>query len=437
MRMSLRLCPVRRPFALCLPAVLVLLGSAAAQSPSLNDGLDALDKKYKEAKLQITALLRGEIQLEPGNAPHLEAMDLAAKYATYPYVLDVLETTPGQIDKIFHQRLENDLKYLRDSKEKTTEAAREYGKRVREHAMEVIRYDRAKPIAQVNAARTLARLAELAQPELVDPLAELARDSKMNGGVRYWAFRGLRDLLAQRTEDGPVVDKARIDKAAAAVVEFLKQKPLVDASLATREEIDGFRLLRREALRALAQTRLPVGTSKGPSPVLMLAQFAGNDRRISPLPRLDERLEAAIGLARMRSSKDNGLFQPDYAVWQIGLFLEVWGKTANDNREKKDRERVRPWKIDAARLTEVLEPLRVEVKDPYVAEGVRVANRIINAVNKGNVAAAEDLAWFDSHKPPNEQLFQGDKDAVVDPAEPEPFLPPPEKKSDDKDKTDK
>jgi hypothetical protein len=431
--MSLRLCPVWRPFAFCTAALLALAGGAAAQSPSLNDGLEALEKSYREHKVLITALLRGELQMD-GTPAHLEALDVAAKYVTYPYVLDVLEGTPGQIDKIFHTRLESDLSYMLRSKDRTVDTAREYGKRVRDHAMEVIGYDRAKPIAQVNAARTLARLAELGQSELADPLSELARDPRWNPGVRYYAFRGLRDLLAQRTEDGPVVDKPRIDKAAQALVEFLVQKALVDPHLATREEIDGFRLMRREAVRALGQSRLPVGTTKGPPPVLVLARFTGNDERISPLPRLDERLEAAIGLARMRPSKDFGLFQSDYAMWQIGLFLEVWGKTANDNREKKDRERVRPWKIDAARLLEVLEPLKAEVKDPYVSQAVTVAKRILNTVGKGGVAAAGDLSWFASNPPPSKELLAGKSDAVVKPAEPEPFLPPPEKKADDKDK---
>jgi hypothetical protein len=421
-----------------MAALLALLGGVAAQSPSLNDGLDALEKKYREHKVLIGALLRGEAQLDPAQPVHLEALNVAAKYVTYPYVLDVLEGTPGQIEKIFHTRLESDLSYLSRAKERTAEAAKEYGKQVGERALEVIRYPGAKPIAQVNAARTLARLAELGQSDLVDKLVELVGDKQLNPGVKYYAFRGLRDMLAQRTEDGPVVDKPRIAKAAAAVVDFLQQKPLVDANLATREEIDGFRLLRREALRALAQARLPVVAGKSPPPVLVLARFAGNDKRISPLPRLDERLEAAIGLARLRPSKEAGLFQPDYAVWQIGQFLEVWGKTGNDNREKKDRERSRPWKIDAARLSEVLDALKAEVKDDrYVADSVRVANRILAAVSKGNVATAGDLAWFDSNRPPSQQLIKGDAKAVVDPAEPEPFLPIPEKKTDDKDKAEK
>jgi hypothetical protein len=423
-----------------MAALLALIGSVAAQSPSLNDGSDALEKKYREHRRLIGFLLQGEGQLDPAqpNPTQLEAIDIAAKWATYPFILEGLESTPGQIEKVFHTRLETDLTYLLRNKERTVEAAKEYGKRVREHAMEVIRYPGAKPIAQVNAARVLARMSELGQPELVDKLVELVGDKQLNGGAKYYAFRGLRDMLAQRTEDGPIVDKPRIAKAAAAVVEFLQQRPPVDPNLATREEIEGFRLLRREALRTLAQARTPALGGKTTPPVLVLARFAGNDKSISPLPRLDERLEAAIGLARLRPSKEAGLFQPDYAVWQIGQFIEVWGKTANDNREKKDRERLRPWKIDAARLSEVLDALKAEVKDDrYVADSVRVANRILAAVSKGNVATAGDLAWFDSNKPPSQQLIKGDAKAVVDPAEPEPFLPLPEKKADDKDKAEK
>jgi hypothetical protein len=418
--------------------VLALLACVApAHAQTLNDGLDALEKKFREHKTLIGALLKGEVPLDPAQAVHTEAVDTAAKYVVYPYVLDILEGSPGAIEAIFRKRLEADLSFIQRNRPRTDELAKEYGKRVRAHALEVANFASAKPIARVNAARTLARLAELAQPELADTLVELLNDSKQGGGVHFYALRGLRDLLALPPQDDvPVVDKARVARVAESLVAFLNQKPPLDERIASREEIDGYRYLRREAIRALAQTRLPA-VNNNVLPALVLARVAGNDQRLWPAPRLDERLEASIGLARMRPVKEGPTYQPDYAVWQIGLFLEAWGNAANQNRDTRGQLRLRPWKVDAARLAEVLLPLKAEVKVPYVARGVDVANRVLNAVSKGDLALASDLSWYGGNPPPSKELFAGVADSTVVPGPPEPYLLSPDKQPAVKEKAEK
>jgi hypothetical protein len=352
-------------------------------------------------------------------------------------VLDVIEGSPGAIEAIFRKRLEADLSFIQRYKPRTEELAKEYGKRLRQHALEVANYPEAKPIARINAVRTLARLVELAQPELADPLVELLNDSKQNAGVHFYALRGLRELLALPPQDDvPVVDKARVAKVAAAVVAFLNQKPALDPRIATQEEIDGYRYLRREAVRALAQTRLPAVDNKT-MPALVLARIAGNDQRLWPVPRLDERLEAAIGLARMRPSKEVANFQPEYAILQIGAFLEAWGNAANHNRDTKGQQRLRPWKIDAARMIEVMVPLQAEVKTPYVSRAVDIAKRILNAVSRGDLAQAGDLSWFAGNLPPSKELFAGAADSVVMPGPPEPYLIKPESQPAEEKKAEK
>jgi hypothetical protein len=393
--------------------------------------MEPLRKKASEHRILLLALFKAEASYVPTEQVHVDAVDTAAKLATYPYVMDVLESQHNEIIRHFNNTIDTDVKNLIRNKDKTQELAKEYGKRVRDHAMEVLAFRDARPIARVNVARTLAAMYVLGQPELADNLVDIFRDPKQNDGVHYWAARGLQDLLAMRTEDGPAVDKARTVKAAQALAEFLQQKSPLDVKLASREEIDGYRLLRRQVIRALGQTRLAVVNDKV-MPALILAKFAGNDKQLRPVPRLDERLEASIGLARIRPSKEVANFQPDYAMWQIGLFLEAWGKTANDNREAKaGNQQLRPYKIDAARLVEVLQPLKTEVKNDYVAKAVDVANRIVAAVSKGNVAQAGDLTWFASNRPPSKELFKGVAGSTVDPDPPEPYLPRPEKKDEE------
>ena len=50
--------------------------------------------------------------------------------------------------------------------------------------------------------RVLARLAPLGNPDLADALGDIVKDPQHNDGVKYWAMRGLRDLLAL-TADNP------------------------------------------------------------------------------------------------------------------------------------------------------------------------------------------------------------------------------------------
>src|SRR6185312_14029984 len=101
----------------------------------------------------------------------------------------------------------------------------------------------------------------------------------------------------------------------------------------------GFCLLRREAIRALAQIHMPAVSDKV-RPALTLARFAGADGGIQPPPRIDERMEAALGLARMQAAQDKQ-YQIDYAAGQIGRCLGAFAQKANEEKDKKDWERTR------------------------------------------------------------------------------------------------
>ncbi len=89
------------------------------------------------------------------------------------------------------------------------------------------------------------------------------------------------------------------------------------ARYAPRAQIDGFLLVRREAIAALAQDRYPTLPDKS-RPAWLLLKVAANDG-IPAVPRLDERIEAAIGVAHAQPDLDKD-YQPDYAAYQLGLF---------------------------------------------------------------------------------------------------------------------
>src|SRR6185437_5724243 len=70
-----------------------------------------------------------------------------------------------------------------------------FREKVRLHALEVLQYDKAKPIHKIHNARILAKVAELGEGKLAETLSTALKDDKQNDGVRYYLLRGLRNLL--------------------------------------------------------------------------------------------------------------------------------------------------------------------------------------------------------------------------------------------------
>src|SRR5206468_687961 len=97
--------------------------------------------------------------------------------------------------------------------------------------------------------------------------------------------------------------------------------------------VEGFKALRREAVRVIARYPSPFLGNKE-HPALFLAQIAGNDKRLNYEPRLDERLEASIGLARMQATGPiAGGYNPDYAAEMIARFLRDFAIKATPERD--------------------------------------------------------------------------------------------------------
>jgi hypothetical protein len=403
---------------------LVLILAATATAQSLNEGMDVLNKKQYENRDLIKKLFAEGAPLNVNLPMEMEAVDVEAKMVTYPYVLEAgAEKTPGKFDKIF-KVVEGDRRNIIKNRAAAPGLDKVFSTRVKEHALEILNLPTAKPVARVNAARTLARLTELGQGDLADTFVEVLhtplKQEQGRDGVRYYILHGMLDLLSLPPQMPPLFSE---DKVTLALLEFLDQPPLATGATATPEEIEGFRILRREAVRALAQTHapaLPGVKDMTKQPAMWLARFAGNDQRIQPPPSLSERFEASLGLARMRPNKKMPNYQADYAAEQIGRFLEAFGNAANGSREEKIAfRRPRPWKIDAAKLMDVLGPMKAEIKDPHVAKVVDVGMRVLGAVLQKQTAQANDLSWFSTNPAPNQMLFKDDPNTTVKLAEPE------------------
>jgi hypothetical protein len=401
----------RVPLLLRLALLLALLPLVArAQTPQ--EGTDALENEYKKHRQILPQLLKGAVAADPADKEHAAAIDAAARYATTRFLWDLKQKEPGQMDRVY-QDFDKDVGYMLRNKANTKAVAQMFTHQVILHAKVVLRDGR--PIAQVNAARVLARLWELEQGELADALVDVVKDPNLGEAVKYWAFRGLHNLLAlpvPMPPDPPVVSKAQEEKAVAALVEFIQRKsPFTPGT--PRPEVDGFRVVRREAIRALAQAHNL--TAGNPRPALVLLRVAGRDEGVVPEPRLDERLEAAIGVGRVRSAGSKE-YNPDYAAWVLGRFVVDFVNAANGNSAAtKTAERARPWKVDAARLGEALEAMKADAKDnKYVQEFLNRALPLLAGVESGKQPDPTPLnTWLSGNEPPNKELFKDVRESVL------------------------
>jgi hypothetical protein len=389
------------------------LGQTHAQN--LNEGWNKLEEKYNAGPRNLALGFLKGARVDPNDKNHLEAIDLYAKVYTYGVYLQKLDTQPpNAIAKnldVLSNAIDKDILKARDTQSIQT-FAEIFRDKVRVHALEVIQFDKAKPIHKLHNARILAEVAKLGQAELADTLISVLKDPKQTDAVRYCMLKGMSTLI-------PLLQQQpqQQTKCAAALVEFLEQKKELHKN-APPEEIDGFRYFRREGVRALAKIRTPAIDDKV-RPALVLARFAGNDASIQPPPRIDERIEAAIGLARMQAPKDKQ-YQADYAAGQIAKCLGALVQTADSERANKDA-RIHPWRFHSTLLKDALGTLKKNNdKNQYVVRIVDRGTRLLNQVINGQQISPNEQTWWTSPEsdPPSKELFQGSADSIVKPGLP-------------------
>src|SRR5262249_54247092 len=151
-------------------------------------------------------------------------------------------------------------------------------------------------------------------------------------------------------------------KATEALAEYINRKmTIVDTT--RREDVDGFRYIRREAVRALATFRNPGSAANGQGGMALLRIMAKDGP--NPLPRMDERIDAAVGLARLKSALDRQ-YNPDYAIAQIGLFLDEFNRDYTESRRLQKDARfypLLPWRGMALQLYDAVSQMRTDSGD--------------------------------------------------------------------------
>jgi hypothetical protein len=393
-----------------------------------------LETKYKDT-------LAGAIKdLTNGKASpkeNAEAVDVLAQWHTYRVTWTDVQTTTAAMTRVI---AELDT-FLDDAaKNKATPLLEAFTSKAVEHLKLVLQNDR--QIARVNGARILARLAKAGQEETADLLAETVNDPEQNEAVKYFAFQGLRYLFAKANQAEPTVfqDKTGKEREARCLEALVKaaSRKVPAADHLPEAEREGIRVVRREALQALAMNRRPgVLDGKGAlalRPALVLLQAARADGLV-PQPRLDERVEAAIGVAR-QSPKLLDAYQPDYAAYQLGWFTADFARLSTEGTKEA-------WSTSAARLIEAFEKMKADTaahKDgKYIAVVLDNSIQVLKSVGKpGGVDARALARWLDTdaNSPKNSTLYKDDADSAIkvgadQPAD-APDKKPDEKKPDEK-----
>jgi hypothetical protein len=421
--------------------------SASGQEASIEPETDWASKEKATRDLR-NRLFKGETKFDSSDNNHKEAVEWVAKEATYRLywyrsaaLIRGPEAEKGTDDKKLRPpailaELESRLSQLHRTKDRGGVAApfcRALGNRARD----VILSD--SPIASVNAARVLFMISArssfrgaLASPKewaeevlprlggdtgdhLLGILAELAASPKVNQGAKYYVFRAMGDLLSLPRQSTPLVKKETEEKAHQAVMTFLGNPP--SFTLATgRDELEGYKMLRAQAVRALAAPGhwdLPSDKAS-----LWLARIAGADGLVTPYPRLEERIEAAVGLARMinEGEKRHPDLAMDLAAHQVGATVASLASEAQPP-DTKAVARLRPWKVDASRLLEAVEAMRVS-KDAHVTQVIEKCRPVLSDIEEGKEIGAAGTAlrdWLINNPAPSKALLRSDKASTIQP----------------------
>jgi hypothetical protein len=384
--------------------------------PNVQQPLDKgkLDTRYnKEFRQVIEDLTKGKAAAKD----NADAVDVLAQWHTYRVTWPENQSTTGAIGGARGVLSELDLFLTEAAKNKPTTGPllEMFSARLAEHMKTVLQNDKA--IARVNGARILARLAEAGLEEVADLLAETVNDPKQLDGVKYYAFKGIKELFAQAGQEKATVFQAKAGKerevhCLAAVGETVNRKLTFPDDL-PHDEKEGQRVLRREAVRALALNRRPAITDdKGgivESPALTLLRVARADGQM-PEPRFDARVEAAAGVARMSPKAFEG-YQADYAAHQLGWFVAEMAQATSTDKKV-------PWKVEAAKLVDAFEVLKAETaklkEGKFVAEVADHCLPVLAKIESSGNANAEALStWLTNNVPVNASLYRGVPDAVI------------------------
>jgi hypothetical protein len=412
---------------------LVSAGKATAQD-LLADWTKA-DKEYRQqSRRTFDELLKGET---PAAKEHEALLDSAAQWYVYYLVRPQTSSGPGNVHAhldTFNQVIQTALKNRATNKAFMQMFAKQVALRAKK-----VWTSSQSALARANAIQMLAMSAQLGQEETVDSLVEVLQDKDLKNGFKYYAAQGLRDFFVLASQPEPVVikDPKRLANAVLTLLDQLQVREPGSEQIMPLEQLDGIRVYRREVIRALALSRYPAleGGDKGlaAQTALELLRIARNDN-VKPAPRLDEQVEAAIGVMKMQPELFAG-YQPDYAAQQLAIltvdyakaFQEIRSNVKDDKDLQKIQEKLlttmdfygaqladafRAMAADKA-IQEMAKKAEMKAVAEFVSQAAEKSAEVLTDLTgpKGNPGALE--TWLGDHQAPSQTLYKGVADSTV------------------------
>lgn len=230
--------------------------------------------------------------------------------------------------------------------------------------LEPLALNNSKPIVRVNAARMASEVARGGYDGAAELFLKLLDMQNGTDGERFWALRGLNNLFSIEPEKDILPGKTIFQKqnnlqvtplernAIRTLISFVQRKPANLPEDAPAEEVDAFRYVRCEAIRALGKVRVQtiknLGQVEG-RPALALLRASRSDG-MSPPTSAKERVEAIVGFCQLLADKDRDM-QLDYAVNHIGQAIAELAAYKNANPGDVSI----PWKVAGERIQEALD----------------------------------------------------------------------------------
>jgi hypothetical protein len=371
-----------------LLAVLMVQGSLChpvrAAAPPDEDAKNALDgieilkaKWTKKVESDFNEFKKGE--KKPSGKSDEKVIDTAAQWYAYRLTYNDLPNYASVVNGF-----KNLLQELSTNKNK--EFMKIFSQRALIRLRDVLDKEGSGKAAiqrRAQAALMIHRLAEkVSQPELMDELTAILHSGKYPDYVKIHVLKALKEVLerypAPANGDEKKTRDSRYDKAVAEILKYIDASPKLPERVTPekKKEIEArFRYFRREAIKALAEVRMPAvaidkrdKNVKGPVAYWLLKVVANDN--LSPPASVGEQVEAAVGLLQIRPPEGSP-YQADLGLYYVGRFIEkdltqafiedpanqAGGRVLGERSRRVSLIRREPWRIHAARLAQALEDL--------------------------------------------------------------------------------
>jgi hypothetical protein len=272
------------------------------------------------------------------------------------------------------------------------------------------------------ASYELEPLGRLGRPEVADYLADLVEKSK-NDLPRLFALKGLRECFqASQPEIHSFTsneDRLRQARWLEAILTFLN-RPQPKAE----EDEGAFLYIRREAIKALAEARLPVvplldsKEIKAPVAYGLMRVLVEGKEGLSPPPTLSEKVEAVLGLCQLKSDVEPRP-QAKLVLKLVGTALVDLSRAylsdqVNFRKTKGSLPPLLPWKYYGMRLKQALQELPTNQPDAAKAGALQLAQaaaKILTAMSsRTNIEDSDIQALQETVQglaAPNSSVYEG------------------------------